>query len=159
MRVDRGIRRIARTAATGLACFWFTAGCSRSGDLAPFAVFGAQDASAPASPTITVEFDAPPSVETKGSTKFALHAVQIVVVSSSRTLQSVTVERDQWQIVGDKAHVSFQLASVPRGSNPVRLRLRFLSDGPAGEWSAATSELTAPETAEVPRAPRRQRTP
>lgn len=156
MRAHRLIRRIGRTLAAGLACFCLTAGCSRSGDLAPVAAFEAQDAAAPPPQTVTVEFDVPPSVETKGTARFALHAVQIAVVSSSRTLQSVTIERTNWQIHDNKAQVSFQLAAVPRKANPVTLRLRFLSDGPAGEWSTATSGINAPEivTVEVPRAAR-----
>src|SRR6185503_13480113 len=145
MRAHRLIRRIGRTIAAGLVCFWCTEGAA----LAPVAAFGAQDASDSAPQTVTLEFDVPPRVETKGAAKFELRAVQIAVVSSSRTLQIVNVERTEWQIRGNKAQVSFQLAPVPRRSNPVTLRLRFLSDGPPGEWSTATSEIRAPETTAV----------
>jgi hypothetical protein len=157
MRAHRLIRRVGRTLAAGLACFWCPEGYARGAALAQVAAVVAQDASDPAPQAVTLEFDLPPSVETKGAARFELHAVQIAVVSSSRTRQIVSVERSQWQIHGDKAQVSFQLAAVPPGSNPVTLRLRFLSDGPAGEWSPATSEIRAPETTvgEAPsRAPR-----
>lgn len=149
MRAHRLIRRIGRTVAAGLVCFWCTEGCARSAALAPVASVGAQDAPDSAPQAVTLEFDVPPSVETKGAARFELHAVLIAVVSSSRTLQTVSVERTEWQIRGNKAQVSFQLAAVPRGSNPVTLHLRFLSDGPAGEWSTATGEIRAPETTVV----------
>jgi hypothetical protein len=152
------IRRIGSTVAAGLACFWGAEGYARAA-LAPVAASGAQDASDSAPQAITLEFDVPPSVETTGAARFELRALQIAVVSSSRTLQSLTVERTGWQIRGNKAQVSVQLAAVPRGSNPVTLRLRFLSDGPAGEWSTATSEIRAPETAVVEGPSRASRPP
>ena len=155
MRAHRLIRRIGRTIAAGLVCFWCTEGAA----LAPVAAFGAQDASDSAPQTVTLEFDVPPRVETKGAAKFELRAVQIAVVSSSRTLQIVNVERTEWQIRGNKAQVSFQLAPVPRRSNPVTLRLRFLSDGPAGEWSTATGGIRAPETTVVEAPSRASRPP
>ena len=158
MRAHGVIRRIGRTVAAGLACFWCAEGVARSAALAPVAAFGAQDASDSAPQAVTLEFDVPPSVETQGAARFELHAVLIAVVSSSRTLQTVTVGRTEWQIRGNKAQVSFQLAAVPRGSNPVTLRLRFLSDGPAGEWSTASSEIRAPETTVV-EGPRRAARP
>jgi hypothetical protein len=145
----RLIPPIGRTVAAVLACFCCTEGDARSATRAPIAAFGAQDASDPAPQAVTLEFDAPPSVETKGDARFALNAVEIAVVGASRTLQTVRVERTEWKIRGNKAEVSFQLAAVPRGSNPVTLRLRFLSDGPVGEWSTAAGEIRAPETTVV----------
>lgn len=137
--------------AAGLACLLCTA-------LVPGAAFGAQDTADSAPQTVTLEFDVPPTVETKGAVRFELKAVQIDVVNSSRTFQSVRVERTEWQIRGNKAQVSFQLAAVPRGSNPVTLRLRFLSDGAPGEWSTAT-ETRAPETTVVEAPSRASRPP
>jgi len=159
MHAHRLIRRIGCAVAAGLACFWCPEGCARSAALAQVAAVRAQDASDSAPQAVTIEFDVPPSVETKGAARFELHAVQIAVVSSSRTLQIVSVERTAWQIRENTAQVSFQLAAVPRGSNPVTLRLRFLSNGPPGEWSTATSGITAPESTGVEVPSRASRSP
>src|SRR5688572_8611061 len=101
MHAHRLIRRIGRTVAAGLACFWCAEGCAPSTALAQVAAVGAQDASDSAPQAVTLEFDVPPSVETKGAVRFELHAVQIAVVSSSRTLQIVSVERPAWEIRGN----------------------------------------------------------
>ena len=108
---------------------------------------------------MTLEFDVPPSVETKGSARFNLRAVQIGVFGASGQFQSATVERGAWQIRGNKAQVSFQLTAVPPRANPVTIRLRFLSDGPWGEWSTAIEGIRAPETAAVEEPSRALRPP
>jgi hypothetical protein len=127
--------------------------------LAPVAAFGAQDAPDPSPRAVTLEFDVPPQVETKGSVRFELRAVEIAVFSSTQNLQSVTVERSAWQILGNKAQVSFQIAAVPPRANPVILRVRFLSNAGAGQWSTAIEGIRAPETSAVEEPSRASRPP
>jgi hypothetical protein len=96
--------------------------------------------------TVTIELDAPADFQTKTAQGlFVISAFQVGFFSGSSLVRAIEIPRESARLSGSTIQIDVPLISVTRQMDSgVSLRVRPLSTGSLGPWSASAGSVTLP---------------
>ncbi len=96
--------------------------------------------------TVTIELDAPADFQTKTAQGlFVISAFQVGFFSGPNLVRAIEIPRASARLSGSKIQIDVPLISVVRHDDSgVSLRVRPLSPGSLGPWSASAGSVTLP---------------
>jgi hypothetical protein len=99
-----------------------------------------------AAKTITLEFDAADDILKQSNGAFTVSAFQVGFFDGAQLVRALEIPRSAAQIDGTRVRLQVPLIPLAPGakSGSVTVRVRGLSSGPLGQWSASAGSVTLP---------------